>query len=713
MKLKIAFIILLFPLCNSSILFAFSANFLADTVPPIAICDTMSTVTLNNMGMAFLAANYFDAGSSDETCLNNIEVRRFDTTCLGTNDTVFVDSIHFCCSDIINSPIQLELLVYDCSGNFDKCLFEVTVEDDFPPFIVTCPAPQTIDCGTFTSQYLDSLENENFEVLDDFGSVFFYDECSFTTSLEVTIILDECTAGTVIRYWTAVDENPAHPEASCTSVLTVEHLGDWVVAFPVDTVIQCDQNGQGNDPGEPIIFFNECELIAFSYEDTYFYVVPNACYKINRDWIVINWCTYNPDNLDLYLEDGFSEIDLGVDWDGDGDQDERTFRAGYNNSGTPGIADGFITYQQEILVDPDGDPQIQLDLDTCIVGNSCMKDFVIPYPQIIDDCSTDHEVTVTGSFGVFEDLTTNIIIEDVGVGDYWLNYKVTDNCGGLTYEDYYFSIVDCKPPVAFCHTVFNVQIPSSLAVEIQAEELDLASFDNCSEDLIFSFSANISDQLLTLTCADIGQYEVQLWAMDEVGLQDSCVMEITVLNDMGYCINNPDTATILGNISTHADIPVKDVFIDVNGGADYSTTDINGLYSFYFPKGFDYILTPLLDVNPTNGVTTYDIVLISQHILDVNLLDSPYKIIAADANHSGTVSTLDIVEIRKVILFLENSFPNNTSWRFVDADYVFPNPLDPWQELFPEWRNYANLNEDDLLADFTAIKIGDVNHSVQ
>lgn len=75
---------------------------------------------------------------------------------------------------------------------------------------------------------------------------------------------------------------------------------------------------------------------------------------------------------------------------------------------------------------------------------------------------------------------------------------------------------------------------------------------------------------------------------------------------------------------------------------------------------------------PSNGVTTWDLVLISRHILGVQLLGSPYKIIAADANANQSVTTLDMVAIRKIILQLESEFPDNTSWRFVDKDFVFP-----------------------------------------
>jgi hypothetical protein len=94
--------------------------------------------------------------------------------------------------------------------------------------------------------------------------------------------------------------------------------------------------------------------------------------------------------------------------------------------------------------------------------------------------------------------------------------------------------------------------------------------------------------------------------------------------------------------------------------------------------------TPYKDDNPLNGVTTYDLVLISRHILGIEPLGSPYKMIAADANRSGAVLTSDVVELRKLILGIYGNLPNNTSWRFVPRSFVFTNPDNPFKTPFPK-----------------------------
>ncbi|TAK45827.1 MAG: hypothetical protein EPO28_03215 [Saprospiraceae bacterium] len=138
-----------------------------------------------------------------------------------------------------------------------------------------------------------------------------------------------------------------------------------------------------------------------------------------------------------------------------------------------------------------------------------------------------------------------------------------------------------------------------------------------------------------------------------------------------------------------------------------------------------FVVQPKRDDNPVNGVTTFDLVLITRHITGAEYLDSWYKMVAADANHNNVITTFDVVVLRKLILFIAPTFaeavgnPSSaaTSWRFVDANYVFP--------PFPYNNNAANLpaypqcklvdlsaSTGDPMVGFIAVKIGDVNNSV-
>ena len=126
----------------------------------------------------------------------------------------------------------------------------------------------------------------------------------------------------------------------------------------------------------------------------------------------------------------------------------------------------------------------------------------------------------------------------------------------------------------------------------------------------------------------------------------------------------------------------------------------------------DYTIVPERGGEANNGVSTIDLILISQHILGVKLLDSPYKIIAADVNRSKSVTTLDLIELRKIILRIKTNMPKDgLPWRFVPASFEFEDPQNPFKRNFPEVYNVNDLEWENLTANFVAIKIGDVNNS--
>ncbi|MEZ4894540.1 MAG: T9SS type A sorting domain-containing protein [Saprospiraceae bacterium] len=166
---------------------------------------------------------------------------------------------------------------------------------------------------------------------------------------------------------------------------------------------------------------------------------------------------------------------------------------------------------------------------------------------------------------------------------------------------------------------------------------------------------------------------------------------------------------------------VEEAEVNITGSVNFAPpfsyfdlSDNQGVFDIKnsVPLAADMTITPVKDDNPLNGVTTYDLVLISKHILGIQPLGSPYKMIAADANKSNSITTFDIVELRKLILGIYNELPNNTSWRFVDKGYSFPNTANPFQEQFPENISIANAITNQSDEDFVGIKIGDVNNTV-
>lgn len=125
----------------------------------------------------------------------------------------------------------------------------------------------------------------------------------------------------------------------------------------------------------------------------------------------------------------------------------------------------------------------------------------------------------------------------------------------------------------------------------------------------------------------------------------------------------------------------------------------------------DLKITPQKNTFHSNGVSTLDLILIKKHILGIIPLNSPYKLFAADINNSGTITTLDLIELQQLILRIIPRFQHNTSWRFIDGNFTFPNPENPWETPIPEFFYSNNLSIMPFLEPFIGVKIGDVSCS--
>ncbi len=671
-----------------------------DDISPVTICDEITTISLPSSGEALTPAEVFNDGTFDNCCLDQFLIKRSSDACGISGNTDFGPSVIFCCEDIQTSPVEVTMRAVDCAGNYNDCTVFVYVEDNLAPELVFCPADVQISCDTYLDALAPALASGDYSVLEPYGNPLFSDNCQVDTTYTVTENISACSDGTITRSWTATDPSQNGP-VTCTQTLIVEHQSDWVVSFPADVTAQC-QNGILPPFGEPQIFADNCELIGISYTDQLFETVPDACYKILRTWKAINWCLYDQYGYDAYTE--YSEAQLGQDFDGDGDMDETTFKDGVNTAGMP---DGFIVFTQVIKVVDEEAPIFELtDLEVCIEGNSCSTTVQLPQPNVTDcsntlttDITTDLPNPVAGDPYTYT---------QVPEGIYTATYAISDDCGNTAFRQMNIIVTDCKKPTPYCADGLVLVFDQSGEITIWASDFDAGSFDNCSDSLIFSFSADTSHTSNTYYCdLDQGYHPLEIWVTDETGNQDFCTTFVILQDNLGVC---DDLVVISGHIYTEENEMLTDVRVDVNGGAFVDFTDTDGQYAFLqLPIGGDYTITPMLDTLPGNGVSTLDMYYVQLHILQVQPLSSPYKMIAADVNKNGLISTIDLVYIQQLVLQMIPEFPNNTSWRFVDADYIFPDPENPWMETFPEVLNYNNLNTDDTEADFFAIKIGDVN----
>jgi hypothetical protein len=163
-----------------------------------------------------------------------------------------------------------------------------------------------------------------------------------------------------------------------------------------------------------------------------------------------------------------------------------------------------------------------------------------------------------------------------------------------------------------------------------------------------------------------------------------------------------------------ASAPVPGVTLQLGGGSSSSiSSGADGLFSIPVPSCADLTLTPELstDTPLTKGITMLDVQAVRSHIQGQTKLTSPFALLAADVNGSRTITAADLRLIRLFILQLRTNFPasGGNLWRFVPSDYVFPDPLSPWDA--PGTRFITGLQAAPAGQNFQAIKLGDVDGS--
>ena len=170
-----------------------------------------------------------------------------------------------------------------------------------------------------------------------------------------------------------------------------------------------------------------------------------------------------------------------------------------------------------------------------------------------------------------------------------------------------------------------------------------------------------------------------------------------------------NTYTIQGNLVYPNNKIIPTGNINLTGSNTDSTTAVAGSYSFTENAGGNYEIRAKKnnDVSKANGITTLDLALIQAHILGKNLLNSPYKIIAADVNKDNKVTTLDLVYIKRLILGVDTVYPSKTLWAFVDSSYSFADQTNPFP--YRDSISVLNLSAPVTNKSFIGIKLGDVN----
>jgi hypothetical protein len=330
--------------------------------------------------------------------------------------------------------------------------------------------------------------------------------------------------------------------------------------------------------------------------------------------------------------------------------------------------------------------------------------------------------------------STEVFIRNLPIGPHLTYLRITDDCGNLEERYALISVVDERAPTPVCTGIQSVMLTADadfggIAV-VYADDFISGPPEVCTEtevayavyrevDALFSgFVPTSNQQFLSFDCSDQGEQLLRVYAFsNSTNRYDFCNVALTITSASPEVCTGRE-GSIGGIILTEAGEPMANVEVfltPADGTAQRSGISANnGTYLFDgLLENRNYAVQPYLNDTPNNGVETFDISQVSALITNGNYEDfTPYQLIAADANNSGNITVVDLLSIRAVVLGIESGFDNNTSWRFLPADYTFPDPTNPWAETFPEALDVKSL-DGHLEGDFIAIKVGDINNNAR
>ncbi|NNF36555.1 MAG: hypothetical protein HKN68_20805, partial [Saprospiraceae bacterium] len=665
-----------------------------DEKPPVVICEQDLVVSLGGSGNARLQAIDLDLGSFDECTKLTYEARRMTDAC-DISGTDWGEEIHFCCEDA-GQIVMVLLKVTDKSGNSNECMVEVRVQDKLPPRM-ECIDDMTINCNA-------TYAMNNLTASFGFPEIV-ADNCPQNNEIRESFIEDvnQCGIGSIHRTFQLFDGNGVFIQ-ECEQWITIKgdtdsdlFVIDWPDDFTTDDLCSGNDLHPDNlpvDNGWPIVPDDFCTLMGMDYSDEFYDATTGdeACFKIIRTWKVIDWCNKDDGPNGTFIPK--------FEW-------EQVIKV--NNTLSPTITGDCSDRVFENLDTDCGDVRVQLSMsgmDDCTPP----EDLLIRY-EIDEDNDGDVDYTAVA----------DEVDQFFPLGTHSIRWEVEDRCGNITSCEYEFETRNVKDPTPICIDGLSIDLQAMdmdgdlLADTVMAiltpDMIDAKSSHPCANPITLSFSSDPTDQEMTFSCEDVGENMVELWVTDIYGNQAYCItrIQITANGDQGLC-GDGGMVSINGRVSTMYDENIEAVEVTLMGSELPSEmTGSDGEYAFNdMTTGGSYDVVPEKDDDPMNGVSTLDIVHIQRHILGIKEITDPYLLVAGDVNGSGSITATDIIELRKLILGHYDTFPNNTSWRFVDATYEYTDPLAPWDEEAPQsYRIPELISSMDI--DFIGMKVGDIS----
>ena len=490
----------------------------------------------------------------------------------GSNDNLIFDidlydGDQVCCDAV---DLVLNVIVEDTITG-DYCTGKIYTTDAVAP---SCES--VTDYTILCSESLPSVDDSS-----HFGYPQFSDNCSIDNVILTSQVNsgDICDDGvTITRVWTAIDNQGNSSSSDCVQVILVEREQP---IFPESVNFACSQYTTGDMTPDITGWPTGIEVGCFfwaSYSDVLFLGCDDS-EIIHRTWTILDMCTNA-----VFTDTQF--IDLS---DSDG----------------PSIDAVPMT--------------LSANIDQCFFTG------FIEAPVILEECSglESVEMFIEGVTEVsyeYDDLGIiiglNVDGNGIEVGTHTLSIIATDECGNTSTKEVDLTIVDNIAPTMVClenPSIALTEVNGSAQAIINVEDIVLEAID-CSDDLTFSFSEDMSLTELAFDCQDLGEVEIEGWVTDESNLTGNCNVTLTVEDPDNLCDftsanelkvsnstvlyqNAPNPVSGSTTIGFELSVPshVQLTIVDVNGSL---VKQISGV----FKEGYNSVLFEDFD---TKGLLLY------------------------------------------------------------------------------------------------------------
>jgi hypothetical protein len=499
-----------------------------DAIPPVAVADEHTVVSLNNQeddGSTKVHVDSFDDGSWDNCTPVEYWIRRMDNACEGydgLNSSGGVDPnevdevndfhkyIHFCCEDVEEEQRVIFMVcddgdrdgIIETNGD-DNCttaMIIVDVQDKLAPTVI-CPNPVSINCIDFAI-YEDYLGTELTEDQTDKLNVRFGE--AFTTS--TCVILGEqfidgdelCGTGSIIRTFTVSNSNGM---ATCNQTIFVEADPENILScsdikFPTLSLSPnnynwCDVSDEVSPFVKPVIvdgcgeiMIEEpvidrddlCTEVGITLTLDTFNFAEGGCMKILAHWEVIDQCIFEENFYDASGE----EVDPFVE------------ENGY-----------FEMYVEYDIFDTDA-PVIECE-DVLVDTQDCEFNFGSFSVNASDECTPASALSYTykvdyNADGVYDYPTSSphaegntfdaSLVGGLPIGTHMITWVVSDGCGNFETCHQEIEVVQrIKEPTPYCYLGLSSAVMDSIygcSVEFWAVDfVPDQTMGACGEELTY------------------------------------------------------------------------------------------------------------------------------------------------------------------------------------------------------------------------------------